>query len=377
MASNAAFLRSTERPDYERSNRIVRAVDLFAGCGGMTLGLAEAANRADLGLEIALAVDFDGAIALIYASNFPKARVETANVSDIFDGSLGRPITARETEWIERIGPVSWLQGGPPCQGHSDLNNHTRRRDSRNEFYSRMARAAEILRPEVVVVENVPAVRNDRGRVVDRATRCLETAGYVVGERVLSFAEMGVPQARRRHTLLAVRDLDVNPEEVLDDLAGSRRRDLRWAIGDLEHISDPTPLDAPNRISQENQNRIDYLFESNLYNLPNERRPACHQGTHSYKSMYGRLRWDGQAQTITSGYGSMGQGRYVHPSQRRTLTPREAARLQFFPDWFDFTAGGVEMRRSVWATMIGNAVPPKMTMELGKRLLPLLDLSKS
>jgi DNA (cytosine-5)-methyltransferase 1 len=89
--------------------------------------------------------------------------------------------------------------------------------------------------------------------------------------------------------------------------------------------------------------------------------------------MYGQLKWDEPAQTITTGFGSMGQGRYVHPSRPRTLTPHEAARLQFFPDWFDFTAGGTQMRRGVWATMIGNAVPPKLTMELGRILLPQLE----
>lgn len=78
------------------------------------------------------------------------------------------------------------------------------------------------------------------------------------------------------------------------------------------------------------------------------------------------------AQTVTSGFGSMGQGRYVHPSRRRTLTPHEAARIQFFPDWFDFTARGVVRHRMAWANMIGNAVPPKLAMELGHILLPHL-----
>lgn len=374
MTSDLEFLRSTERPAYENGNPNVRAVDLFAGCGGMTLGLAEAAHGLGLGLEVALAVDFDQAIARVYAANFPKARVETTSVEQIFDGDLGRPATKAETMWTSRIGSVTWLQGGPPCQGHSDLNNHTRRSDPRNEFYSRMARAAEILQPMVVVVENVPTVRNDRGRVVERAKAALESARYSVADRVLSFTDLGIPQRRRRHTLLAVRDLDVDPDEVLDEIEAPIARDLVWAIGDLAGIADPTPLDIASRVSGDNRTRIEYLFKRGRYNLPNELRPVCHQGTHSYKSMYGRLRWSEPAQTITSGFGSMGQGRYVHPSERRTLTPHEAARLQFFPDWFDFTAGGAEQRRGMWATMIGNAVPPKLTMELGRRLLPELKL---
>jgi DNA (cytosine-5)-methyltransferase 1 len=201
----------------------------------------------------------------------------------------------------------------------------------------------------------------------------LEAAGYRVADDVMSLADLGVPQRRRRHTLLALRELDADPREVLDSIGGSPRRDLRWAIGDLVRVKEPTPLDIPSQTSSENRQRIEYLFSrAEGYDLPNELRPVCHQGNHSYKSMYGRLKWGEPAQTITSGYGSMGQGRYVHPSEHRTLTPHEAARIQFFPDWFDFTAGGAEMRRATWATMIGNSVPPKLTMELARTLLPQL-----
>jgi DNA (cytosine-5)-methyltransferase 1 len=86
--------------------------------------------------------------------------------------------------------------------------------------------------------------------------------------------------------------------------------------------------------------------------------------------MYGRLWWDEPAQTITTGFSSMGQGRYVHPRRKRTLTPREAARLQFFPDFFDFA---VVPERSAWHHMIGNAVPPKLTIEFGRIVIPHLS----
>ncbi len=84
----------------------------------------------------------------------------------------------------------------------------------------------------------------------------------------------------------------------------------------------------------------------------------CHRDpNHKYKSMYGRLDWDKPAQTITTGFGSPGQGRYLHPSQLRTLTPHEAARLQFFPDWYDFRS---VTKRKRLQEMVGNAVPPKL-----------------
>ena len=110
-----------------------------------------------------------------------------------------------------------------------------------------------------------------------------------------------------------------------------------------------------------------YLFDKRLYDLPNSRRPDCHRdGDHSYVSMYGRLHWHKPAQTITTGFGSMGQGRYVHPARRRTITPHEAARLQTFPDWFDF---GDQTSPTELAKMIGNAVPPLLMLALGNEIV--------
>jgi DNA (cytosine-5)-methyltransferase 1 len=145
-------------------------------------------------------------------------------------------------------------------------------------------------------------------------------------------------------------------------------RSVRWAIGDLLGSANGTVYDSSSLVSKKNAKRIAYLFEKNVYNLPNRRRPLCHRdGNHTYKSMYGRLRWDQPAQTITTGFGSMGQGRYVHPARRRTITPHEAARLQTFPDTFDF--GEIESRDAL-AKMIGNAVPPLLMATLGESVLP-------
>src|SRR5713101_8205724 len=120
-------------------------------------------------------------------------------------------------------------------------------------------------------------------------------------------------------------------------------------------------------IRETNARRIDYLFENKLYDLPNLKRPDCHKdGNHSYKSVYGRLRWNMPSQTITTGFGCMGQGRYVHPQLRRTITAHEAARLQTFPDWFDF---GKKTSRSTLAEVVGNAVPPLLMRDLGIRIV--------
>ncbi len=113
--------------------------------------------------------------------------------------------------------------------------------------------------------------------------------------------------------------------------------------------------------------RIRFLFRHGRYDLPNHQRPPCHRGNnHTYKSVYGRLHWGKPAQTITSGFTCMGQGRFVHPSAKRTLTPHEAARLQFIPDFFSL---GDHVGIAALAEMIGNAVPPKLTYVIALELV--------
>lgn len=374
------WLRSNRWPGYDAGHPTVHVVDLFAGCGGMTLGLAQAAHMRGERIAVELAIDFDPDATAVYSHNFAKLdpRVETAPIEKHFDGALGAALTRRECATRRAISyEPTFLVGGPPCQGHSDLNNHSRRCDPRNAIYARMARAAEVMSPRFVVIENVPAVQHDKQGIVDVTRHALQrtrrgTADYRVAEAVVSLHDLGVPQRRRRHLLLAVReDHDIDPDEVLAALGRPpQHRDLAWAIADLVDADPTQGLDRPSDVSKENQRRIAYLHDHGVFDLPDSQRPDCHRhGGHSYNSVYGRLKWDQPAQTLTSGFGSMGQGRHVHPDLPRTLTPHEAARLQFLPDWFDLTAGGAITRRNAWATMIGNAVPPRLLVYLANRLI--------
>ena len=326
------------------------------------LGVAEAARQRGYSTSVRLAIDLDPVAAAVYAENFPGARVESAAVEEWFPGPIGESLTSREEEVRDEIGAVDLLIAGPPCQGHSDLNNHTRREDSRNALYARVARAAEVLEPQVVIVENVPAVCHDLGGVVAAARHALEAAGYFVDDAVISTLRLGVPQTRNRHFMFAhpdsgqTRPLARLPNDLDDG------RTVRWAIADLEYAPNGAVVDSPTRISSTNRKRIAWLFDQNVYDLPDSLRPPCHRDRpHSYRSMYGRLHWDKPAQTITTGFTSMGQGRYVHPSQPRTITPHEAARLQTFPDFFTFAS---VPGRTRLASLIGNAVPPIASLRL-------------
>ncbi|WP_083968306.1 DNA cytosine methyltransferase [Hyalangium minutum] len=361
------FLRRTMRPPYERGHHSVRLVDLFAGSGGLTLGVAEACRRFGRGLEVRLAMEWDEHIRGVYDLNFGSSVArERGDVCSRFDRAVGRSPSASEERTRAEVGKVDILVGGPPCQGHSDLNNHTRRKDEKNELYLVMVRAAEVLGPTYLMIENVQGVRRDHRAVLDRATRHLQDIGYEVEEALVRMVDIGVPQKRVRHILVAARGCSIGG--VLDLPAIASPRSLKWAIGDLQGRTSDLVFDSSSRLTPENLARANLLLRRGLYDLPNRYRPPCHRDnpTHRYTAMYGRLSWDEPAHTITTGFGSPGQGRFLHPSEPRTLTPHEAARVQFFPDWFTF---GSATTRKILSHCIGNAVPPKLAYAVVTRLL--------
>lgn len=373
-AADLDFLGGAIRPDYEKMPNPVRIADLFCGGGGLTLGAAEAARRVDRGATVTLAVENDGAAADVYALNFPDAVPRRTSVARLFDGRLGGAPTKAERAVVEATGRVDVLVAGPPCQGHSDLNNHTRREDPRNSLYLRAVRAAQVLNPTYVLIENVPAVQHDKGKVVDKAVAALEASGYIIDHRVLDLVDFGVPQRRRRHILLAVLGDQVDPTDVLgiqSPCGDHDDRTVRWAIADLLDVTATTGPDSPSIPTKENRKRMQWLLDHpDEVNLPNSMRPTCHKDKeHTYNAMYGQLSWDEPAPTITTGFGSMGQGRFVHPALARTLTPHEAARLQTLPDFFDLDPG---KGRGAWARVIGNAVPPLLGVHLIEPLLRAL-----
>lgn len=362
-------LLQSRRPEFESGTSALRVVDLFAGCGGLTLGAAQAAREVDRSIDVRLAVDIEQVAVDVYQGNFPKADVRAGSVDDYFDGALGDPLTGLEASICAIVGELDLLVGGPPCQGHSNLNNHTRRDDPKNALYARMARAAEVLEPTFVLIENVPSVKHDIGNVVGVTRTHLTDLGYVVADETVALHSLGVAQKRKRHVMLASRSKLVDPSLILKALVALPNRNdrhLAWAIADLTDLNEPTGYDKPPAASAKNKERMAYLLENGEFDLPNHLRPPCHQGEHSYNSMYGRLHWDLPAQTITSGFGSIGQGRYMHPSEPRALTPHEAARLQGFPDYFRFTDVAL---RSQLSTMIGNAVPPALSHRIVQLLL--------
>ena len=360
------WLRSALEPALADEYEPVRVVDLFAGCGGLSVGIREACRALGFGMESVLANDFESRTLDIYGLNFEESDLRACPVEELLDSPVGsKTLSATERRLGSDLGPIDLVIGGPPCQGHSNLNNHTRNADPKNELYMRMVRFCEVIRPESVVIENVPGVIRDRGGVAQRAWKRLEQLGYSVDTMVIDASMVGAAQKRKRS--ITVASLSIVPslaDAVFDVAAGPRP--VTWAISDLIDLEESSVFDSPAEPSAENARRMKYLIDRGIYELPDSKRPDCHRlKPHTYDAVYGRLYPNRPSPTITTGFGSMGRGRFTHYALPRTITPHEAARIQFFPDFYDFGDSG----RTLLHRMIGNAVPPKLGYAIGLHLL--------
>lgn len=362
-----AWLASSDRPRVRASAQQIRAVDLFCGCGGLTLGIREAARGLGCAFRSVFASDTNGGALAIYEKNFQPDILDNNPIEKTVNGDLGAALTPEEQAFCEKVGKIDVLVAGPPCQGNSNLNNYTRGNDERNLLYLRAVRCAEILRPSTVIIENVPGVARDIHGVLQTSDDYLRSIGYAVSFGVIKMWKIGVAQTRQRLVLLAsraMRDLDIRK---IVEQASLPERPVSWAISDLLDKYDPDDVfNSSATHSPTNQGRIHYLFEHGLHDLPNEQRPDCHKlKPHTYPAVYGRMYWNRPAPTLTGGFACCGRGRFVHPLRERTLTPHEAARIQYFPDFFDFN----NATRMGLVRAIGNAVPAKAGYVLA---LPLL-----
>lgn len=383
-----SFLRGA--PIYSQGSETelppLRIVDAFCGCGGLTLGATQAAIAVGRRVEAVAAIDVDDGGLEVHQNNFKTKHVLHASASSLVDfhvsGVGAKAKFSYEPEVIDpaltaEVGRIDLFLAGPPCQGHSNLNNKTRREDPRNLLYLTAVALAVGLKARMVLIENVPEVVNDRSEVVAAGKALLAANGYeFVDGGTLAAHEMGWAQTRKRYFVVASRIASSAEQLTLKSVATGLKREPQsvwWAIGDLMRgPSDPLPrgvMDEPPLLSEENRRRINHLHDNRIYDLPDLERPDCHKDGHSYPSVYGRMYENKPAQTITTGFLTPGRGRYVHPHMRRVITPHEAARIQAFPDSFKFVVNGHDPARNAITKWIGDAVPPVLGYAA---LLPLL-----
>jgi DNA (cytosine-5)-methyltransferase 1 len=368
-------------------SRTLRAVDLFCASGGLSAGLKQAAAALGCKVEISFAVDADAQALEVYRANHGPLLSSTDDVQTLVnyqiadrgkDASWSTQPTLIAPQMATFLTDIDVVVAGPPCQGHSNLNNLTRRRDGRNLLYLTTVAFAVATRAKLCIIENVPEVTSDSHDVVRTARALFLKSGYRVDDTIFAASDFGVAQRRRRHFLIAVRDSsDAFDISVLARGLKMSPVSVKHAIGDLTKERQGEIFHCNGNLSPENRRRIDWLFDNDAYDLPNKHRPDCHKNGHTYPSVYGRMRWNEPAQTVTTGFLTPGRGRFVHPGRRRTLTPHEAARLQSFPDSYRFSLSSGVTSRNLYSKIIGDAVPPLLARAIslvGLSIVPLLAM---
>lgn len=363
-----AYLRGKVPRAVQPKGGTLHTVDLFSGAGGLALGARQLAHELGVRPVVELVADVDADAVDVYAANHDVRNRSVQSVKSLLDYSVRSTSGGSrflylpeivDEQLLNSMSKVDVVLAGPPCQGHSNLNNHSRREDPRNSLYLTVPAFAVAARAPICVIENVPSVVHDYKDVVTIAQQLLESEGYGVETGVFSASDMGWPQTRKRHVMVARRGA---PPLSLDEVGAVLRRtetlSAWWAIADLAGIESSQAIDQQTELSPENHTRIEWLFDNDAYDLDLLERPPSHRNGTSYVSVYGRIRKDAPAQTVTTGFMSPGRGRYVHPTERRVITAHEAARLQGFPDNYRFEVDPTKPpTRSKLAKWIGDAVP--------------------
>jgi DNA (cytosine-5)-methyltransferase 1 len=359
----------------------LRIADVFSSCGGLSLGLSLGFSSLGFQTKHSFAIDVDADALQVYKRNFAQTNCFNFSVSDAVDFSVHGDGSSAEfinspalnnAELEQYVGRIDVLCGGPPCQGHSNLNNVTRRDDLRNLLYLTMPALGIALRAPVIIIENVPLVIHDAHNVVETTRTLFEKAGYQVFTDKLMDSKFGGVQTRERFFMVALKTTKHN-SGISQFLAPLKLdpRPVSLAISDLQGKAGTGGVgaelfDTTSSLSEQNVKRIKYLFRYDKYDLPLHQRPDCHKEGTSYQSVYGRMYWDEPAGTITTGFQTPGRGRFVHPREPRCITPHEAARIQFFPDSYQFMLSNpMALNRSLYSKWIGDAVPPKLGYLIG------------
>lgn len=370
-----SFLRGKALP-LAAAAPAMKMVDLFCGAGGFGLGASLAARAHGSRAHFERIVDADGEALDVYKTNLSVGRAFNVPVSSLVDYQFRKRRGVHEFSYPPEIVVTEFqmdaapdlLIAGPPCQGHSNLNNHTRRDDPRNDLLFCTVAIGVALEARAMVIENVAAIERAKGDPLEIVRELLLGSGYEVDGSVVGADYLGWPQTRRRYFLTAIRS-DCRGNDITE-LPNRAPQDVMWAIGDLARMQDREEVfDEPPQQKEENRARIEWLFDNDEHNLPNSERPDCHKNGTTYGAVYGRMHGNRPAPTITTGIGTPGQGRFIHPTERRLITPHEAARIQGFPDSYRFFKRGDVPKRKNLAKWIGDAVPSILGYHVCSRVL--------
>ncbi|MDD7305398.1 DNA cytosine methyltransferase [Anaerococcus sp. AGMB00486] len=354
---------------------IPKVIDLFAGAGGLSLGFMDA------GFEIVLANEIDKSIAESYIKNHPSTKMIIGDITklDIYQN------------FIPYKNVVDVIIGGPPCQGFSQKGKRKTINDERNYLFQYFVKVVSIVKPKYFVMENVPNIlTSENGLFIEEINELFSKIGYFLEYGVLNAYDFGVPQNRRRAIILG-KYKGIPPKLP----TGSREKVSIWdAISDLNFLNsgegeEKMEYEIPPQTRYQKRLRKDSKI---LYNHkatkhsklvlerlsmipPNggkDSLPAEHLTKSIYSGTWSRMKIDEPSVTITTRFDTPSSGQFTHPYLNRSITVREAARIQSFPDTFIFIGTKSSQMRQV-----GNAVPPLLARNIARVIIKDIEERKN
>ena len=372
-------------------------IDLFAGCGGLSLGLEQA------GFEVVFMNEIVDVFASTYLAN------HNLEEGQYFIGDINELNTC-----IDRYGnilknphkPITLVCGGPPCQGFSMANRQRIIEDPRNQLYKAYLQFLSEIRPQFFIMENVKGMANKFDEIIANFKEYLGDE-YLYDFRLLKAQDFGVPQNRERFIMIGNR-MGIAPNEIFDEIECHKRPHflLKDALFGLPHLearkeknkgeyesaecgfterdfsypnTDFYRFINGNRVITKlynHKNRYNNLRDLEIYRKLPQGANSLHDSIQDimpykrrnniFKDKYFKLDENQICKTITS-HMKYDCNMYIHPWEARGLSPREAARIQTFPD--DFVLKGAQ---NSWYAQVGNAVPVKFAEVIGKSIMKFL-----
>ncbi len=342
----------------------LKAIDFFCGGGGMSYGMQKA------GIKVLAGIDHEPTCKETYESNIKDAEFILADVFDLKAPALKKKLKLKKND-DELI-----LIGCSPCQFWSIINTDKNKSEKSKNLLVEFRRFVEYFKPGYVVVENVPGVlRKKEESGLASFIVWLEDNKYKVHFDVHNVVDFGVPQNRKRFTLIANR---VSDKEIAPIKRNSKKLAVKDIIGkengfpkiDSGHKDKTNFIHTVSEISTTNKERLKLVEKDggNRFGFADNEKLQlkCFIGKDdSFRDTFGRLWWSKPSPTITTKFFSVSNGRFVHPEEDRALSLREGASLQSFPKTYKFRGTSI----ASIARIIGNAVPPKYAKQIGLAII--------
>ncbi|ODS35623.1 DNA (cytosine-5-)-methyltransferase [Candidatus Altiarchaeales archaeon WOR_SM1_SCG] len=340
----------------------LKAIDFFCGAGGMTFGLSQS------GINVLAGIDNDPSCKETYEINNPGSEFIETDIHKLSEKHLA------ELTGIKKDDDSLLFVGCSPCQYWSIIRTDKKKSEKSKDLLKVFHHFVKYHNPGYVVVENVPGIerKKDESGLIE-FVGYLEKQGYKVKYDIINLNEFGVPQTRKRFSLIASR---VTKTPIFPETDKHKKLTVKDFIGEHNGFPEVNAGFKDNsefnhtvaRLSEKNIKRLEktpknggsWLDWANHTNLKRE-----HYNGNGFKDNYGRMSWDKPAPTITTKFLSISNGRFGHPEENRAISIREGATLQTFPKNYVFYSKSI----GATARMIGNAVPPEYARRIGEAII--------